>query len=246
MGFPSLTLCSSRTLVTRRLPPESPNTRWRTSCKPACPTSWTSRRESDETFELYGKDAHKAGTFAANCLLARRMAERGVRFIQIFHRGWDQHGNLSGDLPRQCMDVDQACAALVTDLKRRGMLDDTLIVWGGEFGRTVYCQGPLSHENYGRDHHPRCFSIWMAGGGVKGGIVYGQTDEFGYNIADKDGNALNPTPDVFTPGAVSVHDLNATILHLLGVDHTKLTYRFSGRDFRLTDVHGFVVKELLA
>ena len=203
-------------------------------------------KESNEVFELYGEDAHKAGTFAANCLLARRMAERGVRFIQIFHRGWDQHGNLGGDLPRQCKDVDQACAALVTDLKRRGLLDDTLIIWGGEFGRTVYCQGALSHDNYGRDHHPRCFTVWMAGGGVKGGIVYGQTDEFGYNIVDKDGHALDPTPDVFTPGAVHVHDLNATILHLLGVDHTKLTYRFSGRDFRLTDVHGFVVKELLA
>ncbi len=203
-------------------------------------------KESDETFELYGKDAHKAGTFAANCLLARRMAERGVRFIQIFHRGWDQHGNLSGDLPLQCQDVDQACAALVTDLKRRGLLDDTLIIWGGEFGRTVYCQGPLSHENYGRDHHPRCFTIWMAGGGVKPGIVYGETDEFGYNIVDADGHPMNPTPDTFNPGAVHVHDLNATILHLLGVDHTKLTYRYAGRDFRLTDVHGFVVKELIA
>jgi hypothetical protein len=203
-------------------------------------------KESAETFELYGKDAHKAGTFAANCLLARRMAERGVRFIQIFHRGWDQHGNMAGDLPRQTGDIDQACAALVTDLKRRGLLDDTLIIWGGEFGRTVYSQGTLSHENYGRDHHPRCFTVWMAGGGVKAGTVYGQTDEFGYNIVNSDGKILDPTPDVFTPGAVHVHDLNATILHLLGVDHTKLTYRYSGRDFRLTDVHGFVVKELLA
>jgi len=203
-------------------------------------------KEPEETFELYGQDAHKAGTFAANCLLARRMAERGVRFIQIFHRGWDQHGNLGGDLPLQCRDVDQACAALVTDLKRRGMLDDTLIVWGGEFGRTVYCQGPLSQDNYGRDHHPRSFSMWMAGGGVKPGMVYGQTDDYGYNIVNADGQALNPTPETFTPGAVHVHDLNATILHLLGIDHTKLTYRDSGRDFRLTDVHGFVVKELLA
>lgn len=202
--------------------------------------------ERDETFELYGADSRKAGTFAANCLLARRMAERGVRFIQIFHRGWDQHGDLGGDLPRQCRDVDQACAALVTDLKRRGMLEDTLIIWGGEFGRTVYCQGPLSKENYGRDHHPRCFTMWMAGGGVKPGLVYGQTDDFGYNIVDKDGQVLNPTPDAFTPGAVHVHDLNATIMHLLGVDHTRLTYRFAGRDFRLTDVHGFVVKDLLA
>jgi hypothetical protein len=203
-------------------------------------------KESAETFELYGADSHKAGTFSANCLLARRMAERGVRFIQIFHRGWDQHGNLGNELPLQCKDVDQACAALVTDLKRRGMLDDTLIIWGGEFGRTVYCQGPLSKDNYGRDHHPRSFTMWMAGGGVKPGIVYGQTDDFGYNITDKDGQILNPTPETFTPGAIHIHDLNATILHLLGIDHTKLTYRFSGRDFRLTDVHGFVVKELLA
>ncbi|RYG25707.1 DUF1501 domain-containing protein [bacterium] len=203
-------------------------------------------KESDETFELYGTDARKSGTFAANCLLARRMAERGVRFIQIFHRGWDQHGNLGGDLPLQCKDVDQACAALVTDLKRRGMLDDTLIIWGGEFGRTVYCQGALSKENYGRDHHPRSFTIWMAGGGVKPGIVYGETDDYGYNIVDKDGQVLNPTPETFTPGAVHVHDLNATILHLLGIDHTKLTYRNSGRDFRLTDVHGHLVKELMA
>lgn len=203
-------------------------------------------KEPDETFELYGKDSRKAGTFASNCLLARRMAERGVRFIQIFHRGWDQHSDLGGDLPRQCMDVDQACAALVTDLKRRGMLDDTLIIWGGEFGRTVYCQGPLSKENYGRDHHPRSFTIWMAGGGTKPGMVYGETDEYGYNIVDKAGNPLDPTPDKFTPGAVHVHDLNATILHLLGVDHTKLTYRSQGRDFRLTDVHGFVVNELIA
>ncbi|MBN9503264.1 MAG: sulfatase [Armatimonadetes bacterium 55-13] len=203
-------------------------------------------KESDETFELYGEEARKPGTFSANCLLARRMAERGVRFIQIFHRGWDQHGNLGGDLPLQCKDIDQACAALVMDLKRRGMLDDTLIVWGGEFGRTVYCQGPLTKENYGRDHHPRCFTMWMAGGGVKPGIVYGNTDDFSYNIVDKDGQVLNPTPDSFTPGAVHVHDLNATILHQLGVDHTKLTYRYAGRDFRLTDVHGFVVKDLLA
>jgi hypothetical protein len=203
-------------------------------------------KESAETFELYGPDAHKAGTFSANCLLARRMAERGVRFIQIFHRGWDQHGNLGGDLPLQCQDVDQACAALVTDLKRRGMLDDTLIIWGGEFGRTVYCQGPLSKENYGRDHHPRSFTMWMAGGGVKPGVVYGKTDDYGYNIVDKDGQILNPTPDTFTPGAVHIHDLNATILHLLGIDHTKLTYRYLGRDFRLTDVHGFVVNDLLA
>lgn len=201
--------------------------------------------ESDETFELYGKEAHEPGTFAANCLLARRMVERGVRFIQIFHRGWDQHSNLTGDLPMQAKDVDQACAALVKDLKRRGLLDDTLVIWGGEFGRTVYCQGPLSHENYGRDHHPRAFTVWMAGGGVKPGIAYGQTDDFGYNIVDKDGNVIDPSVDTLTPGAVHVHDLQATILNQLGVDHTKLTYRYQGRDFRLTDVHGHVVKDLL-
>jgi hypothetical protein len=203
-------------------------------------------KETDATFDLYGTDARKPGTFSANCLLARRMAERGVRFIQIFHRGWDQHGNLGGDLPLQCRDIDQACAALVTDLKQRGMLDDTLILWGGEFGRTVYCQGPLSKENYGRDHHPRCFTMWMAGGGVKPGIVYGETDDFSYNIVDKDGKILNPGPGEFVPGAVHIHDLNATILHQLGVDHTKLTYKYAGRDFRLTDVHGHVVKDLLA
>jgi hypothetical protein len=203
-------------------------------------------KESAETFELYGKEAHEPGTFAANCLLARRMVERGVRFIQIFHRGWDQHGDLTKNLPKQVKDVDQACAALIKDLKRRGLLDDTLVIWGGEFGRTVYCQGPLSHENYGRDHHPRAFTVWMAGGGVKPGTVYGQTDDYGYNIVDKDGKILDPSVDNFTPGAVHVHDLQATVLNQLGIDHTKLTYRYQGRDFRLTDVHGHVVKDLLA
>lgn len=203
-------------------------------------------KEPAETFEMYGQEAREPGTFAANCLLARRMVERGVRFIQIFHRGWDQHGNLTGDLPSQTKDVDQACAALVMDLKRKGLLDDTLVIWGGEFGRTVYCQGPLSRENYGRDHHPRCFTMWMAGGGVKPGTVYGHTDDYSYNIVDKDGAVINPSVDYFTPGAVHIHDLNATILHQLGIDHTKLTYRYQGRDFRLTDVHGHVVKELLA
>ncbi|MFZ4507597.1 MAG: DUF1501 domain-containing protein [Fimbriimonas sp.] len=202
-------------------------------------------KEPDETFELYGAEAREPGTFAANCLLARRMAERGVRFIQIFHRGWDLHSNLVTDIPSQAKDVDQACAALITDLKRKGLLDETLVVWGGEFGRTVYCQGPLSHENYGRDHHPRAFTIWMAGGGVKPGISYGQTDDYGYNIVDKSGAPIDPSVDVFTPGAVHVHDLQATILNQLGVDHTKLTYRYQGRDFRLTDVHGHVVKDLL-
>jgi Protein of unknown function (DUF1501) len=187
--------------------------------------------ESKNTRELYGPDVDKPGTFAANCLLARRLAERDVRFVQVFIRGWDQHGNLPGDIRLQCGDVDRACYGLITDLKQRGMLDDTLVVWGGEFGRTIYCQGKLTKTNYGRDHHPRCFTVWMAGGGVKPGIVYGETDEFSYNIVE------NP---------VHIHDLNATILHLLGVDHERLTYRFQGRDFRLTDVHGNVVHDILA
>lgn len=203
-------------------------------------------KEPEAVFELYGPDARKPGTFAANCLLARRLAERDVRFIQIFHRGWDTHDNIAGDLPLQCKDIDQACAGLIKDLKQRGLLDETLVIWGGEFGRTVYCQGPLSRENYGRDHHPRCFTMWMAGGGVKPGIVYGETDDYSYNIVDKDGNIINPTMDYFTPGAVHVHDLNATIMHLLGIDHTKLGYRYQGRDFRLTDVHGHVVHDILA
>ena len=202
--------------------------------------------ESEEVFNLYGPDSKEPGTFAASCLLARRLAQRGVRFIQIWHRGWDQHGNLTVDLPSQCKDTDQASAALVKDLKRLGMLDDTLVVWGGEFGRTVYCQGPLSKENYGRDHHPRCFTRWMAGGGVKPGITYGHTDDFCYNIVDGEGQVITPSVDDFTPGAVHIHDLNATMLHLLGIDHTKLTYRYQGRDFRLTDVHGHVVHDLLA
>ena len=186
--------------------------------------------ESEETFEMYGPDSRKPGTFAANCLLARRLAERDVRFVQIFIRGWDQHGNLPGDIRLQCGDVDQPCAALIADLKQRGLLDDTLVIWGGEFGRTIYCQGKLTKTNYGRDHHPRCFTIWMAGGGVRPGIVYGQTDDFSYNIVE------NP---------VHVHDLNATILHCLGIDHQRLTFRFQGRDFRLTDVHGRVVHDVL-
>jgi uncharacterized protein (DUF1501 family) len=202
--------------------------------------------EPESIYELYGEDARKPGTFAANCLLARRLAERDVRFIQIFHRGWDTHDNIAGDLPLQCKDIDQACAGLIKDLKQRGLLDETLVIWGGEFGRTVYCQGPLSRENYGRDHHPRCFTMWMAGGGAKPGVVYGETDEFSYNIVDKDGNPVSPTMDAFTLGAVHVHDLNATIMHLMGVDHTKLAYRYQGRDFRLTDVHGHVVHDLLA
>ena len=187
--------------------------------------------EPEPVFDLYGKDARRPGTYAYNCLLARRLAERGVRFIQLYHRGWDQHGSLKKGIQHQAKTTDQASAALVQDLKQRGLLDDTLVVWGGEFGRTVYCQGTLTESEYGRDHHPRCFSIWMAGGGIKPGQTYGATDEFSYNITE------NP---------VEVHDLHATMLHALGVDHTKLTFKFQGRRFRLTDVHGKVVKPLLA
>jgi hypothetical protein len=186
--------------------------------------------EPKSTFDLYGPDSRKPGTFAANCLLARRLVERGVRFVQLYHRGWDQHGNLVSNMPKQCLDVDQAQAALLIDLKRRGLLAETLVVWGGEFGRTVYGQGGLQAD-YGRDHHGRCFSLWLAGGGIKPGVVHGETDDYGYNVV-KD--------------PVHVHDLNATLLHCLGVDHKRLTYRFQGRDFRLTDVHGNIVREILA
>ena len=188
-------------------------------------------KESASTFELYGPDSRKPGTFAANCLLARRMAERGVRFIQLFHRGWDQHNELPKQIPGQARDTDQASAALVQDLKMRGLLKDTLVVWGGEFGRTVYCQGKLTANNYGRDHHPRCFTMWLAGGGVKPGVTFGETDDYCYNVV-KD--------------PVHVHDLHATILHTLGIDHTRLTYKFQGRAYRLTDVAGNVVKDILA
>jgi Protein of unknown function (DUF1501) len=188
-------------------------------------------KEPESTFQLYGPEAKQPGTFAANCLLARRLAERNVRFIQLYHPGWDHHGGLPVGIRRQCKDVDQAGAALVADLKQRGMLDDTLVVWGGEFGRTNYSQGKLTATDYGRDHHPRCFTMWMAGGGVKRGISHGKTDDFGYNVVE------NP---------VHVHDMQATILHLLGIDHERLTYKFQGRYYRLTDVHGSVVKEILA
>lgn len=188
-------------------------------------------QEPEHIFDLYGPNSKKPGTFAANCLLARRLAERGVRFIQLFHRGWDQHTNLPKQIPGQCSDVDQPAAALIKDLKQRGMLDETLVIWGGEFGRTVYCQGTLTAEDYGRDHHPRCFTIWLAGGGIKPGVTYGETDDYCYNIA-KD--------------PVHVHDLHATLLHCLGIDHTRLTYKFQGRYYRLTDVHGNVVKPILA
>ncbi|MFT5468925.1 MAG: hypothetical protein ACI8UO_004038 [Verrucomicrobiales bacterium] len=187
--------------------------------------------EPDHVFELYGEDAREPGTYAYNALLARRMAERGVRFIQLFHRGWDQHLKLPEKIKDQTEATDQASAALVADLKQRGMLDDTLVVWGGEFGRTVYCQGRLTAEDYGRDHHPRCFTIWLAGGGIKAGMTYGKTDDFCYNIAE------NP---------VHVHDLHATMLNRLGLDHTKLTFKFQGRHYRLTDVHGKLVSEILA
>jgi hypothetical protein len=201
---------------------------------------------TDSTFDLYGPDSRTPGTFAANCLLARRLAERGVRFIQLYHQGWDHHGNIPQLLPKQCAEVDQASAALILDLKQRGLLDDTLVVWGGEFGRTSYSQGALTATDYGRDHHPRCFTVWLAGGGIKPGFTYGRTDDYGYNVADADGNAISPSKDKFTAGAVHVHDLQATILHLLGVDHTQLTFKYQGRHYRLTDVHGTVVKEILA
>ncbi len=187
-------------------------------------------KEPASTFELYGEDARKSGTFAGNCLLARRLAERGVRFIQLYHRDWDHHGNLPVELPKRCKDVDQASAALITDLKQRGMLDDTLVSWGGEFGRTVYCQGRLTATDYGRDHHGRCFTMWIAGGGIKPGVTLGATDDYGYNI---------------TQDPVHMHDLQATILHCLGIDHTKLTFQFQGRHFRLTDVAGKVVTQVL-
>jgi hypothetical protein len=202
--------------------------------------------ESESTFAMYGPDSRTPGTFAANCLLARRLAERGVRFIQVYHQGWDQHGNLPTDLPQQCRETDQASAALVKDLKQRGLLEDTLVIWGGEFGRTSYSQGTLTVDNYGRDHHPRCFTIWLAGGGVKLGFTFGRTDDYGYNITDADGAPIQPTKDALTPGAVHVHDLQATVLHLLGVDHTRLTYKYQGRYYRLTDVHGHVVQDILA
>jgi uncharacterized protein (DUF1501 family) len=188
-------------------------------------------KESESTYKLYGEDAKKGGTFANSCLMARRLAERGVRFVQVYHRGWDVHGNLPEVLPSQCRDVDQGCWGLVQDLKARGMLDDTLVIWGGEFGRTIYSQGKLTATDYGRDHHPRCFSLWMAGAGIKGGVVHGETDEFSYNIV-KD--------------AVHVRDLQATLLHQFGIDHERFTYKYQGLDQKLTGVeHASVVKEIL-
>jgi hypothetical protein len=203
-------------------------------------------KEPKHVLDLYGPDVHTPGTFAANCLLARRLAERGVRFIQLYHQGWDQHGGLPAAIRGQCRETDQPGVALLKDLKQRGLLDDTLVIWGGEFGRTSYSQGKLTPTDYGRDHHPRCFSMWLAGAGVRAGSTYGRTDDYGYNIADEHGQPINPDKATFTPGAVHVHDLQATILHLLGIDHTRLTFLFQGRRYRLTDVHGHVVKELLA
>jgi Protein of unknown function (DUF1501) len=188
--------------------------------------------EPESTYKLYGDSARKPGTFGYTALLARRLVERGVRFVQVYHNNWDHHSNVGGRMPSQCKDVDQPIYGLITDLKQRGMLDETLIIWGGEFGRTIYSQGGLSHENYGRDHHPRCFTIWMAGGGAKGGTIYGTTDEFSYNIVE------NP---------VHVHDFHATVLRLLGIDHERFTYRFQGLQNRLTGVEpSRVVKELIA
>ena len=187
-------------------------------------------KEPDHIFELYGPDSRKPGTYAFQCLLARRLAERGVRFIQLYKRGWDQHNDLPRDLALQCKAVDQPSAALVQDLKQRGLLDDTLVVWGGEFGRTVYCQGKLMETNYGRDHHPRCFAMWMAGGGIKPGVSVGETDDYCYNVVED---------------PVHVHDIQATILHCLGIDHKRLTYKFQGRHFRLTDVSGNLVSKVL-
>lgn len=187
--------------------------------------------EPEHVFKMYGEAAKNPGSYAANCLLARRLAERDVRFIQLYHPGWDQHGGLPGGLRNQCSETDQASAALVTDLEQRGLLDETLLIWGGEFGRTNYCQGKLGKDNFGRDHHPRCYSLWMAGGGVKAGGNYGTTDPFGYNVVEN---------------GMHVHDFHATILHLLGIDHERLTYKHQGRRFRLTDVHGTVVQDVIA
>ena len=197
----------------------------------AVPEIMDTSRESEDIIKLYGADCLVPGTYAANCLLARKLSESGVRFVQLYHQGWDQHGNLPNEMKGQALDVDRPSAALITDLKQRGLLDETLVIWGGEFGRTNYCQGKIAPENYGRDHHPRCFSIWMAGGGIRPGMVYGETDELGYNIIQ------NP---------VHVHDFQATVLHQLGLDHEKLTYKFQGRRYRLTDLYGSVVKDIIA
>jgi hypothetical protein len=188
-------------------------------------------KEPDEVFDLYGPDSRDPGTYAANCILARKLLEKDVKFVQLYHQGWDMHSDLPAGIRRQCKDTDQATAAFITDLKRRGLLEDTLVIWGGEFGRTVYSQGKLTASDYGRDHHPRCFTMWMAGAGVKSGFSYGETDDFSYNI-------------VRDP--VHVHDLQATMLHIMGIDHERLTFKFQGRRFRLTDVEGSVVRDILS
>jgi hypothetical protein len=188
-------------------------------------------KEPDHIIKMYGPDCLTPGTYAANCLLARKLSESGVRFVQLYHQGWDQHGNLTGEMPLQAQETDRASAALIQDLKQRGLLDETLVIWGGEFGRTNYCQGNLGDKNYGRDHHPRCYTIWMAGGGIKPGMTYGESDEFGYNIVK------NP---------VHVNDFHATVLHQLGLDHEKLNFKHLGRRYRLTDVAGKVIKPILA
>lgn len=195
------------------------------------PEAVDTKEEPEHIYKLYGEAAKQPGTYAANCLQARRLAERGVKFIQLYHTGWDQHGNLPGGIKRQARDTDQATAGLLKDLKQRGLLEDTLVVWGGEFGRTSFSQGRLTAKSYGRDHHPGCFTMWMAGAGVKGGMVYGKTDEFSYNVIE------NP---------VHIHDFQATLMHLLGIDHERLTFKHQGRRFRLTDVHGHVVKDILS
>jgi hypothetical protein len=195
------------------------------------PEIMDTKGEPEYIYELYGEESRKPGTYAANCLLARRLAERDVKFIQLYHQGWDQHNNLPRNIQTQCRETDQATAALIMDLKQRGLLDDTLVIWGGEFGRTSYSQGQLTEDNYGRDHHPKCFTMFMAGAGLKQGFSLGATDEFGYGIVE------NP---------VHIHDFQATVLHLLGIDHERLTYKYQGRRFRLTDVHGKVVKGILA
>lgn len=187
--------------------------------------------EPESTFEMYGPESRKPGSYAQHCLLARRLVERGVRFVQLYKRGWDQHNDLPRDIALQSKAVDQPSAALVRDLKQRGLLDQTLVIWGGEFGRTVYCQGKLTTTNYGRDHHPRCFAMWMAGGGIKAGVSLGETDDYCYNVVED---------------PVHVHDIQATVLHCLGIDHKRLTYKFQGRHFRLTDVHGELIKKILA
>ena len=208
----------------------SPSTKMAFRMQSSVPELTDLSKEPEHTYELYGPDSRKPGTFAANCLMARRLAERGVRFIQLYHRAWDHHGALPRSIRAACRETDQSCAGLVQDLKERGLLEDTLVVWGGEFGRTVYCQGKLTPGDYGRDHHPRCFTMWMAGAGVKPGISIGTTDDYSYNVVDD---------------PVHIHDLNATILHSLGIDHTRLTYKYQGRHFRLTDVHGTVVRQAL-